>query len=85
MQHQLNAPEGDFIIENFSFGNGATLPELRQHYLTLGEPQRNAQGEIVNAVLLLHNTTGSGKGWLATELAGDCSEPASRSMHRTFS
>jgi homoserine O-acetyltransferase len=63
--------EGDFIIRDFLFESGERLPELRQHYLTLGEPRRNAQGEIVNAVLLLHNTTGSGKGWLAAELAGE--------------
>jgi homoserine O-acetyltransferase len=63
--------EGDFIIQDFLFQSGEPLPELRQHYLTLGEPRRNAQGEIVNAVLLLHNTTGSGKGWLAAELAGE--------------
>jgi homoserine O-acetyltransferase len=29
------------------------------------------QGEIINAVLLLHNTTGSSKGWFTHELAGE--------------
>src|SRR5436190_573025 len=69
MQHQLNAPEGDFVIENFSFGNGTTLPELRQHYSTLGQPQYDAVGNINNAVLLLHNTTGTSREWLAPELS----------------
>jgi len=69
MQHPLNAPEGDFVIENFSFGNGTTLPELRQHYSTLGQPQYDAVGNINNAVLLLHNTTGTSREWLAPELS----------------
>ena len=66
---------GDFIIRDFAFLSGERLPELRQHYLTLGEPRHNAQGEIDNAVLLLHNTTGSSAGWLAAELAGELFGP----------
>jgi homoserine O-acetyltransferase len=66
---------GDFIIRDFVFQSGERLPELRQHYLTLGEPSRNARGEIVNAVLLLHNTTGSSKGWLTAELGGELFGP----------
>lgn len=67
----IEPQESDFIIKHFSFQSGEHLPELRQHYLTLGSAHRNAQGEIANAVLLLHNTTGSSKGWLAPELAGE--------------
>lgn len=67
--------EHDFVIKDFVFGSGETLPELRQHYLTLGTPQRDAHGRISNAVLLLHNTTGSSKGWLAPELAGELFGP----------
>lgn len=53
--------EGNFIARDFRFQNGETLPELRQHYVTLGTPQRNAAGHVTNAVLLLHGTNGSGK------------------------
>ena len=48
--------EGDFIIKGFHFNGGAVLPELRLHYVTLGAPHRNSDGEIDNAVLLLHST-----------------------------
>jgi homoserine O-acetyltransferase/O-succinyltransferase len=67
--------ESDFLIEDFPFQSGERLPELRQHYLTLGSARRNAQGEITNAILLLHNTTGSSKGWLSPELAGELFGP----------
>ena len=53
--------EADFIVRNFRFQNGETLPELRQHYVTLGTPKRDAAGRVGNAVLLLHGTNGSGK------------------------
>jgi len=52
-KNQSIAPKGDFVIGNFGFGNGSKLPELRQHYLTLGQPQYDAVGNISNAVLLL--------------------------------
>ncbi len=67
--------EHDFVIKDFVFESGETLPELRQHYLTLGTPRREGQGRITNAVLLLHNTTGSSKGWLAPELASELFGP----------
>jgi homoserine O-acetyltransferase len=30
--------EGDFVIHDFKFTSGETLPELRLHYRTLGKP-----------------------------------------------
>jgi homoserine O-acetyltransferase len=36
--------EGDFLIKDFRFASGETLPELRIHYRTLGTPRKNAQG-----------------------------------------
>jgi len=73
--HASSAAEADFIIENFAFASGETLPRLKQHYLTLGNPQRDTSGRISNAVLLLHNTTGSSKSWLLPELAGQLFGP----------
>jgi len=67
--------EADFVIENFRFTSGETLPDLRQHYLTLGTPRHNAQGRIANAALLLHNTTGTAKSFLLPELAGELFGP----------
>ncbi len=51
--------EGAYILKNFRFGTGESLPELKLHYLTLGEPHRDAAGHTDNAVLLLHGTGGN--------------------------
>jgi len=68
---QPSAPrEGDFIVRNFHFGSGETLPELRLHYLALGRPARDAGGRVTNAVLILHGTGGSGRQFLAPQFAG---------------
>ena len=50
---------GNYVIPNFHFGSGETIPELKLHYLTLGKAHRNAAGHTDNAVLLLHGTGGS--------------------------
>jgi homoserine O-acetyltransferase/O-succinyltransferase len=62
--------EGDIIAHNFRFASGEMLPELRLHYLTLGEPKRDAHGKINNAVLLLHGTGGSARSLLNEHFAG---------------
>jgi homoserine O-acetyltransferase len=54
--------EADFVIRDFAFASGDTLPELRIHYTTLGRPLRDRGGVVRNAVLMLHGTTGSGSG-----------------------
>jgi homoserine O-acetyltransferase/O-succinyltransferase len=61
----------NFIIRDFKFTSGETLPELRIHYRTLGVPQRNAQGVVTNAILILHGTTGNGSNFLRPEFAGE--------------
>jgi homoserine O-acetyltransferase/O-succinyltransferase len=50
--------ENTYVIRNFRFGTGETLPELTLHYLTLGSAQPNARGHVDNAILLLHGTGG---------------------------
>jgi len=52
---------------NYRFRNGETLPELRLHYATLGQPRRNSHGAIDNAVLMLHWTNASGQALLTQE------------------
>lgn len=66
-----NEREGDFIIKDFRFSGGEMLPELKLHFTTLGTIKRNAAGDIVNAVLLLHGSSGTGKSWLAPSLADE--------------
>jgi homoserine O-acetyltransferase len=51
--------DGNFVIPNFHFGTGESLPELKLHYLTLGTPHRDAAGHTDNVILLLHGTGGS--------------------------
>jgi homoserine O-acetyltransferase len=70
-----NAPqggvEGDFEMRNFKFNDGSTLPVLRIHYTTLGRPKKDAGGVVRNAVLILHGTTGSGRGFLGRNFGGE--------------
>jgi homoserine O-acetyltransferase len=62
--------EADFVVHNFQFHSGESLPELRLHYATLGKPVRDAAGHISNAVLVLHGTGGSGQQFLQPQFAG---------------
>src|SRR3954469_16633085 len=68
--------EHDFVIRDFKFASGETLPELRIHYRTLGTPQKDASGKTTNAVLITHGTTGSGAQFVRPEFAADFFGPA---------
>jgi homoserine O-acetyltransferase len=73
---QTPAPvEGDCTLRNFRFASGEALPELRVHYTTLGTPARDQTGNVRNAVLILHGTTGDGKGFLRDQFAGQLFGP----------
>lgn len=61
--------EGDFVLRDFVFKSGETLPELRIHYRTIGTPRRDAAGRVTNAVLITHGTTGSGAQFLSPNFA----------------
>jgi homoserine O-acetyltransferase len=67
--------EGDVVLKNFRFTSGETLPELRLHYRTLGEPRRDAQGVVRNAVLILHGTGGTGGQFTGRTFAGELFGP----------
>jgi homoserine O-acetyltransferase/O-succinyltransferase len=70
-----NYQEADFVIKNYVFKSGESLPELKIHYRTLGTMRRNAAGDIVNAVLLLQGNTGTGANWLRPSLADELFAP----------
>jgi homoserine O-acetyltransferase len=70
-----NYAEGDYDIKDYRFVSGETLPEVKLHYRTLGTAMRNAQGEIVNGVLLLQGNTGTGANWLRPTLADELFKP----------
>ncbi len=63
--------QGDYVIKNFVFASGESLPELRLHYRTIGQPRKDGAGVVRNAVLVLHGTTGSGAQFLAPSFAGE--------------
>lgn len=67
--------EADAVFKNFHFESGESLPELRIHYKTVGSPHKNARGEIDNAVLILHGTTGSGGQFIRPEFSGELFGP----------
>ncbi|HXJ04260.1 MAG TPA: alpha/beta fold hydrolase [Candidatus Acidoferrum sp.] len=66
----LATSEGDFVVHNFKFHSGESLPELRLHYTTLGKPVQDARGRTTNAVLILHGTGGTGHQFLQPQFAG---------------
>src|SRR6266481_1016071 len=64
--------EGNFVLRDFHFQSGETLPELRLHYRTVGAPG----GE---PVVVLHGTTGSGASMLTPSFAGELFGPGQSS------
>lgn len=67
--------EADFVIRDFRFNSGETLPALRMHYRTLGTPRRDASGRVRNAVIVLHGTSGTGAQFLSPQFAGELFGP----------
>lgn len=70
-----NQHEADLVLSDFKLESGAVLPEARLHYTTLGNPHRDATGDIDNAVLVLHGTTGTGKQFLAPTMGPELFAP----------
>jgi homoserine O-acetyltransferase len=67
--------EQDVVLKDFRFRDGEALPELRMHVTTLGQPHRNAKGEIDNAVMVLHGTGGDGKQFMRPQFADELYGP----------
>src|SRR5215469_3051702 len=58
----LNLPDSteiDYELKNFTFTSGETLPVLRLHYTTFGRPIKDNSGKVINAVYIMHGTTGN--------------------------
>jgi homoserine O-acetyltransferase/O-succinyltransferase len=62
--------EADVVLEGFRFASGESL-DLKVHYRTVGRPQRDGKGKVVNAVLILHSTTGSSAQFMGAQFAGE--------------
>ena len=56
--------QGDWIAKDFKFHTGETLPELKLHYTTVGEPSGQP-------VLVLHGSGGSAASMLTPAFAGE--------------
>ncbi|HYW50457.1 MAG TPA: alpha/beta fold hydrolase, partial [Gemmatimonadaceae bacterium] len=57
-------------LRNFAFAAGGSLDTLKLHYTTLGTKRVAADGRVRNAVLVLHGTGGTGRGFLNPNYAG---------------
>jgi len=66
----LRTSESNYVVHDFHFKSGETLPELRLHYTTLGAPRHDARGHTTNAVLILHGTGGRGDSLMNPVFAG---------------
>jgi homoserine O-acetyltransferase len=60
--------EGDYVIKNYKFKSGETLPELRIHYRTIGTPG-------APAVLIMHGTGGAGTQFIREGFGGQLYGP----------
>ena len=60
--------EGSWVVRDFKFSTGETLPELKLNYTTIGNPS----GE---PVLVLHGTTGTGLGMANPNFGGELFGP----------
>jgi homoserine O-acetyltransferase/O-succinyltransferase len=59
--------QNDITFSNYKFRDGETLTQLRIHYATLGDPHKNAEGMVDNAILLLHWTNAGSQALLVPE------------------
>ncbi len=62
--------EADVILKDFRFATGASL-DLKVHYRTIGQRRYDKIGKVVNAVLILHGTTGSSAQFMGDQFAGE--------------
>ena len=67
--------EGDYVVNNYKFASGESLPGVKLHYRTIGTAKKNETGEVVNAVLLLQGNTGTGANWFRPTLADELFKP----------
>lgn len=72
---QPPATPDDCFIKAFRFACGETLSEVRIHYRTFGQPRRDAEGQVRNAVLILHGTGGDGESLMKTAFTGELFGP----------
>ena len=70
-----HAKEADAVLKDFVFASGEKLPELKIHFTTLGTPVRGKDGNVTNAVMILHGTGGTGKQFFQPQFADELFGP----------
>jgi homoserine O-acetyltransferase len=60
--------QGDFLIQDFRFHTDEVLPELKLHYVTIGDPKNEP-------VLVLHGSSGSSQSMMGKNFAGELFGP----------
>lgn len=62
------------LIHNIELNSGQTLAPAHINYVTLGTPQHDSDGQIINAVLLVHGTASSwrmyAESWWSSQMYG---------------
>jgi homoserine O-acetyltransferase/O-succinyltransferase len=77
--------QGDAVYDDYRLRDGETVKQLKLHYATLGSPHKSANGEIDNAVMVLHWTGNSGASLLTPEYAKSLyADSAPLDAHRYF-
>jgi homoserine O-acetyltransferase/O-succinyltransferase len=66
--------QADVILKDFHFRSGETM-DLKMHYRALGSPEKDAQGVVRNAVLVMHGTGGAGSQFTSASFAGELFGP----------
>jgi len=67
--------QGDYIARDVTFTSGESMAEVKLHYTTLGKPRKDADGTVRNAILVLHGTGGTGRGFLSQTFTGELFGP----------
>ncbi len=72
---QGQGTQGDFVARNVTFVSGEKMAEVKLHYTTLGRPRKDSEGIVRNAILVLHGTGGTGRGFLSPSFTGELFGP----------
>src|SRR5262245_5028490 len=77
-QDPLNLPDSaevDYELKDFKFQSDESLPELRLHYTTLWRPVKYKNVRCINAVYIMHGTTGNSHNFVNQGFGGHLFEP----------
>lgn len=74
-QTSFTAVQSDYAIKDFRFESGESLTQLNIHYITIGQPAKDKNGLTINAVLIMHGTSGNSRGFLSQPFGGNLFMP----------